>query len=448
MPIFAKQVLTPEGWRNDVRIEIAGGRILSLTPDTQPEPGDERHAILIAGMPNLHSHAFQRAMAGLTERPSAGNDNFWSWRDVMYRFTFAFEPEDIEAVAAFLYVEMLESGFTRVGEFHYLHHDRDGRAYANIAELGSRIASASTETGIALTLLPVFYAHSNFGGLPPADGQRRFVNDLDSYARLLDASRTLVSALPGSVVGIAPHSLRAATGDEIRALLSMSPEGPVHIHAAEQVKEIEDSIAYSGRRPVEWLLDEAGADGRWCFIHATHMTDAETIAMAKRGVVAGLCPVTEANLGDGFFAAGTFIDAGGAFGIGTDSNVLIGVADELRQLEYSQRLLHRARNVLSRDGRTTGRSIFERAVAGGGRALGSTSAIAAGMPADFVSLRLVFDLGFEGDTVLDSFLFGRGMAVDCVWVHGLKQVDGGRHVRREAIETRYQQAMQAMLSRI
>ena len=446
MSIFAEQVLTPEGWAANARIVTEAGKIASVTADVEPAAGDERHAILVPGMANIHSHAFQRAMAGLTEMPGPGSDNFWSWRDLMYRFALNFDPDQLEAVASQLYVEMLEAGFTRVGEFHYLHHDKDGREYADIAEHSVRIAAAAGATGIGLTLLPVFYAHSQFGGLPPGETQRRFINDIGRFSRLLEAARDAVRTLNQARVGIAPHSLRAATAGEIADLRRLDFDGPIHIHIAEQVKEVEDCIAFSGRRPVEYLLDTTDVDDRWCFIHATHMTDAETIAMARRGVVAGLCPLTEANLGDGFFPAPLFLDHGGAISVGSDSNVQIGVGAELRQLEYSQRPLHRARNVIARDGRSTGRTLFDRAAAGGGRALMHETGIAAGMSADFVSLRPVFDVGYRGDTVLDSWIFAEGMKVDGVWVHGTKVVSEGRHRDRDRIAARFSGAMRALLA--
>ena len=446
MAIFAEQVLTVDGWVRDARVVLDAGRIVSVTANVMPEPGDERHAILVPGMSNVHSHAFQRAMAGLTEMPGPGSDNFWSWRDLMYRFALSFDPDQIEAVAAQLYVEMLESGFTRVGEFHYLHHAKDGSHYDDIAEHSVRIAAAAGATGIGLTLLPVFYAHSQFGGQTPGDGQRRFINDVSSFARLLEGAQKAVQSLNHSRVGIAPHSLRAATIEEIRELQTLDFDGPIHIHIAEQMKEVEDSMAFSGKRPVDYMLENYDADRRWCFIHATHMTDAETIAMAKRGVVAGLCPITEANLGDGFFQAPLFLEHRGEISVGSDSNVQICVAAELRQLEYSQRPLHRARNVIASKGRSTGRTLYDKAVTGGGRALMHETGIVVGMPADFVSLRPVFDAGYSGDQVLDAHIFGEGMRVADVWVHGQKIVAEGRHRDRERIGSRFAGVMRALLS--
>ncbi|AOF88636.1 formimidoylglutamate deiminase [Sinorhizobium sp. RAC02] len=441
--IHARQGLLTGGWASNVRIRIESGRIAEVETGVAAAPGDERHDTIVAGMPNLHSHAFQRGMAGLAETRGPGNDSFWSWRNVMYRFALSMTPDDVEAVAAQLYVEMLEAGFTRVGEFHYLHHDKDGRHYGDVAEMAARIASAASETGIALTLLPVFYAHAGFGGTAPGEGQRRFINDRDSYAALLERCRALTAALPEGITGVAPHSLRAVTPDELSAVVAMAGDKPIHIHIAEQVKEVEDSIAWSGRRPVEWLLDNQKVDGRWCFIHATHMTDAETRGMAEAGAIAGLCPITEANLGDGTFPA-EFFSAGGQFGVGSDSNVLIGLPDELRQLEYSERLAHRARNVLAAPGGSTGRALFDGAVAGGAAALGVEAGLAAGRAADFVSVKTRHGLDLAGDMLLDGWIFANGAEVDCVWVNGRKQVEGGRHVAREAIGQRFTRTMQAL----
>ncbi|PAQ05245.1 formimidoylglutamate deiminase [Mesorhizobium temperatum] len=445
--IFAEQALLPDGWHSNARIVVSDGRIATVEPNTASQPGDERHAILLPGMPNLHSHAFQRGMAGLAELRGPSADSFWSWREVMYRFALSMTPDQVEAVAAQLYVEMLEAGFSRVGEFHYLHHDRDGQPYANIAEMAERITAAAADTGIGMTLLPVFYAHSSFGGAAPNEGQRRFINDVNRFSRLVEKCRESVRTLNQGVVGAAPHSLRAVTPEELENIATMVPGGPVHIHIAEQVKEVEDCLAWSGARPVEWLLANANVDRRWCLIHATHMTETETATMAKSGAIAGLCPITEANLGDGTFAAPLFKQHGGRFGVGSDSNVLIGLPDELRQLEYSQRLAHGARNILAVAGGSTGRALFDAALDGGSAALGAgPSQIAAGASADFVSLEGNSPslAGKTGDAVLDAWIFANGTNIDCVWVHGKKLVGGGRHARRDAIAERFRSVMTAL----
>jgi formiminoglutamate deiminase len=449
--LYFDEALLTSGWAAGVRIEIADGVIAVVETDTRAGAGDERHAIGLPGMPNLHSHAFQRAMAGLAEIRGPDQDTFWTWRESMYRLALAMTPDDVQAVAALAYVEMLESGFTRVGEFHYLHHNRDGRPFGDLAEMAGRIIAAAGETGIALTLLPVFYAHGGFGGLDPTASQRRFSCDPDTFRVLVEASRRKALSHPGTVVGIAPHSLRAITPEELSAILPLAGNGPIHIHAAEQQREVDDCLAWSGKRPVEWLLDEAAADSRWCFIHATHMTPDETQRMAAAGVVAGLCPVTEANLGDGIFNGSPFLSHGGRFGIGSDSNVLVGVADELRQLEYGQRLHTQQRNVMSRgEGASTGRALYEAAVHGGSAALGvSAAGMALGSPADIVSLdpNNAALLERHGDQLLDAWIFAaRTCPVDGVWVGGRKWVEAGRHCACEAVVAGYRRSMARLLA--
>ena len=442
--LFAEVALLPSGWAHKVRVTITAGRISAVEQGGDAQSGDEHHRILLPGMPNLHSHAFQRGMAGLAEMRGPASDNFWSWRTVMYRFALTMSPEQVHAIAAQLYVEMLEAGFTRVGEFHYLHHAPDGTAYDNISELAEQIAGAAAATGIGLTLLPVFYAHHTFGGVAPVEGQRRFICSLDSFAALIERCRVITTGLPGAVLGVAPHSLRAVTPEELAEVVAMAGSGPIHIHAAEQVKEVEDCLDWSGLRPVEWLLAHQPIDGRWCVIHATHMTPTETHQLAATGAVAGLCPMTEANLGDGVFPAMDFVQSGGLFGIGSDSNILIGVADELRQLEYAQRLFHRARNLIAMPGESTGQMLFERATKGGAVALASSSAILVGESADLVSLSQGVQLDHK--TVLDRWIFSGGIQVNCVWVRGIKLVANGRHCQREVIYQRFTKAMQQLIN--
>lgn len=432
-------LLLPGGWRSNVRVAIREGLIASIVPDAPSQPGDESHAIGLPGMSNLHSHAFQRGIAGLTERRGQGEDDFWSWRARMYRFVDALDPDAMTVVAAVAYMEMLETGFTRVGEFHYLHHDRTGSAYANPAEMGSALARAAGETGIAMTLLPVFYAQSGFGGQPPAPEQRRFVTDLEGYARLLETSRECLAGWPDARLGVAPHSLRAVGPEALAEVAGLMPDGPVHIHIAEQEREVADCLAWSGARPVEWLLGNVEAGPRWCLVHATHVTDAELAAIGTSGAVVGLCPVTEANLGDGVFPAVAALEKGVRFGIGSDSNVRIDMTEELRLLEYGQRLTRRRRNCLN-DGGSTGRLLFDRALAGGEQALAAPPALAPGSPADIVSIAPDHPsmAGRGGDALLDSLIFSAGReAVDCVWRRGRKWVEHGRHRDRDAIVARY-----------
>jgi formimidoylglutamate deiminase len=448
--LFFDQALLPQGWARDVRIVVDAGHIVSIGIGVPAEPGDERHRIGLPGMPNLHSHAFQRGMAGLAEFRGTSADSFWTWRDVMYRFVGRMTADDIEAVAAQAYVEMLEVGFTRVGEFHYIHHDLSGAPYGNIGELAERIAAAAQASGIGLTLLPVFYAHAGFGGRTPDPGQRRFINSIDGFSRLLEASRRAVAALPGSVVGVAPHSLRAVTPEQLDAMVGLGERGPIHIHVAEQMREVDECIAWSGQRPLQWLLGHAPVDSRWCLIHATHATSTEIRSVAESGAVAGLCPVTEANLGDGTFNAPEFIDRGGVYGVGSDSNVLIGLTEELRQLEYSQRLALNARNVMASDAvASTGRALFAGALRGGSRALGVAEVgLAEGALADIVSLDAdhVALAGRSHDAIFDSWIFGAGRElVDCVWACGRKLVEGGRHHGRIPVALRFRRTIERLL---
>ncbi len=424
-----------------MQVVVSDGIITGVTIGTTPGNEDERHQLAIPGIASLHSHAFQRGMAGLAETRGNAVDTFWTWRETMYRFALDMTPDDTEAVATLLYVEMLEQGYTRVGEFHYLHHDHDGGAYANPAEMATRIARAAEITGIGLTLLPTFYAHGSFGGAAPHAGQRRFICSIDQFARLTAATQTVVRALPGANVGVAAHSLRAVTPDELAAIVQLAGARPVHIHAAEQIREVEECIAWSGQRPVEWLLEHAPIDRRWCLIHATHTTATEIASLADSGAVAGLCPVTEASLGDGIFPTREFLDAGGRFGVGTDSNVLVGVADELRQLEYGQRLRHRERNVLSSTfGISTGRALLDAALAGGAQALAQPIVgLQAGARADIVTLDTTHPslAGRRRDAVLDGWIFAANAgAIACVWAGGNKVVEGGHHrLRQKARDT-------------
>ena len=443
--IHAGHALLPGGLAADVRLTVADGAITEVEAGVAPAAGDARHEMVIPAIGNLHSHAFQRAMAGLTELRGPTADNFWSWRREMYRIGLEMNPDHVEAVAAQLYMELLESGFGRIGEFHYLHHDPAGAPYANPAEMAERIAAASATAGIHLTLLPVFYAHADFGGLPPLPGQRRYIHDVDGFARLLTRCEALTAARPGDVCGIAPHSLRAVTAEELAAIVPLT-DGPIHIHAAEQTKEVEDCVAATGARPVEWLLDNTGADARWCFIHATHMTADEVRTMAARGVTAGLCPITESNLGDGIFPAVPFLEAGGRYGVGSDSNVEISLRRELRTLEYSQRLSHRARNVIAPAGGSTGRHLFEEAQRGAAAAIGGMDGIAVGAPADLVALDLSAVPWLPAGKVLDHFVFTDGVEVDTVWCGGERVVEGGRHVRRDEIVARFEAAMHEVMA--
>ena len=449
--IWARRALLPEGWAADVSVGIGpDGRIAQVTPATQPGPGDVRVETLLPAPANLHSHAFQRAMAGLTERRGDDpRDSFWTWRRLMYRFLDRLTPEDVEAIAAFVQMEMLEAGYGASVEFHYLHHDRGGVPYANLAEMGARIAAGAATSGIGLTLLPVLYQRGGLDGRALIAGQDRFGNDPDRFAQLVEATRAAVAGLPAdTVVGTAPHSLRAVDQAGLAAAVRLAGDGPIHMHLAEQVAEVEEVEAATGRRPVEWLLENAAPDARWCLIHCTQMTEAETLGLAATGAVAGLCPITESSLGDGIFDGVRWLGAGGAWGIGSDSNIRIALGEELRTLDYSQRLRDRSRAALATTDRSTGRVLWEGAAKGGAQAAGRASgAIAPGLWADLTAVGDMGPdgIGRDGDTVLDTLIFARGdRDVTDVWSAGRHLVRDGRHTAREAITAGYAAAMRRL----
>ncbi|MEM7190605.1 MAG: formimidoylglutamate deiminase [Pseudomonadota bacterium] len=447
--IHASRALLPGGWASDVTVSVLGGRVEAVTPGTAATPDAHRAGVLLPAPGNLHSHAFQRAMAGMTEARTGDNDSFWTWRTLMYRFLDRLTPENCEAIAAQVYVEMLEAGYASVGEFHYLHHAPGGATYDNPAEMSERIAAAADATGIGLTHLPVLYTQGGSDGRELQGGQLRFGRDLDLFTRVLEGAEAAISA-PDAVVGVAPHSLRAVGVEDLTRATELRPDAPIHLHIAEQVAEVNEILSTHGATPVKWLLEILDVTPRWCLIHATHMTQAETEGLARSGAVAGLCPITEANLGDGIFPAADFCGHGGVLGIGSDSNVRISLSEELRILEYGQRLRDRARGVLTTPDRSAGRFLFDAACAGGAQALGrGTGTIAPGEWADLVALddtALALD-GHDGDTLLDAWIFaGDDRVVSEVWSAGRHVVSEGRHRRREPIETAYRNAIARLVA--
>ena len=440
MLVHADQALLPDGWARDVSVEVWDGRIASVGPAR----GGLKIGCLLPAPVNLHSHSFQRAMAGLSEYRTAGQDSFWTWRSLMYRFLERLSPDDVEAIAAQVMVEMAEAGYAAVAEFHYLHHGLGGVSYSDRAETAGRICAASAATGLGLTLLPVLYERGGCDGRALAGGQVRFGNDIQGFTRLVEAAETHLAGLPAdAVLGLAPHSLRAVSAESLTVIQGLR-SGPIHIHVAEQMAEVEEVLAFTGQRPVDWLLANATVDQRWCLIHATQMVAAETLGLAASGAVAGLCPITEANLGDGIFDGARYFGAGGAFGIGSDSNVRIALSEEIRMLEYSQRLGMQARAVLA-DERSVGRVIFEGMVQGGAQAAGRDSgAIAVGKWADLVALDCSGPdmAGRKGDRMLDTFAFaGDDRMVQHVWSAGRHIVQMGRHVARETVRARFGRVM-------
>jgi formimidoylglutamate deiminase len=457
MPRFLlRHALLPDGWRDDVLVTTdTAGQIAAVSPEQNAGDAVLLDGPVLPGLANLHSHAFQRAMAGLAERSGPTADSFWTWRETMYRFAAKLTPADIEAIASQLYAEMLEAGFTAVAEFHYVHHQADGTPYDDPAELSWRILAAAEASGIGLTHLPVLYRHGGFGQREPQPRQRRFLHDSDAYAALLQKLAPAFGGRGDRRLGIAPHSLRAVSPAMLQAAIAALDEidatAPIHIHIAEQIAEVDECLGWSGRRPVDWLLDQGAVNERWCLVHATHLTAGETLRLARSGAVAGLCPTTEANLGDGLFPAVDYMAAGGRIGIGSDSHVSVDAAEDLRLLEYGQRLIRRSRNLLAGGPEcSTGRRLFEATAAGGAQAVGQPmGAIEAGRRADFLLLdgEAPTLAARRGDTVLDSWIFAgqRRPMIREVWVGGRRVVEQGRHVRAGEFAARYRQTLRRLI---
>jgi formimidoylglutamate deiminase len=448
---FAPRALLVEGWAQNVRLDVDDSGCLERITANGSDEGAQRLAgPVLPGMPNLHSHAFQRAMAGLAEVAANPNDSFWTWRDLMYRLVERLDPEQFEVIARQLYIEMLKCGYTSVAEFHYVHHDSRGQAYADPAELALRISKAAQDAGIGLTLLPVLYSHAGFGGQAPSEAQRRFIHSTDSYLSLIEGLRRALAGQPSQQLGLCFHSLRAVTPEQIAAVLDADRGTcPIHIHIAEQQKEVSDCLAWSGRRPLQWLFERVAVDQRWCLVHATHADAQEVGSMACSGAVAGLCLTTEANLGDGIFPAVDYLAQGGRLGIGSDSHVSVSVAEELRWLEYGQRLRDQKRNrIYRRDQPMIGRSLFDAAAGGGAQALGQpVGALAVGKRADL----LVLDgddpyiATAEGDGILNRWLFAGGdRQVRDVLVAGRWVIREGRHAAQESTQQAFAQVLRQM----
>ncbi|KPA98032.1 formimidoylglutamate deiminase [Pseudomonas asplenii] len=450
---FAERALLPSGWAKNVRLEVdAQGVLARVEADSDAQGAERLGGPLLPGMPNLHSHAFQRAMAGLAEVAGNPNDSFWTWRDLMYRLVGRISPEQMGIIARQLYIEMLKAGYTSVAEFHYVHHDTQGQPYADPAELALRISQAATDAGIGLTLLPVLYSHSGFGGQAPSDGQRRFINSTENYLKLQARLQPLLARQPAQALGLCFHSLRAVTPQQISEVLAASDRHcPVHIHIAEQQKEVDDCLAWSGKRPLQWLYDHLEVDSRWCLVHATHADAEEVSRMARSRAIAGLCLTTEANLGDGIFPAVDFLAQGGRLGIGSDSHVSLSVVEELRWLEYGQRLRDQRRNRLYRaDQPMVGRTLFDAALEGGAQALGQAiGGLEVGKRADWLVLdgNDPYLATAEDDGILNRWLFAGGdRQVRDVMVNGQWAVRGGRHAAEEESTRAFAQVLRELLN--
>ncbi|MET4732396.1 formimidoylglutamate deiminase [Thalassospira sp. MBR-102] len=447
--LWANQALTTKGWENSVLIEIGkDGRITKVQADS-PATGN-RVGTLLPGISNLHSHAFQRSMAGLTEKRGPDpRDTFWTWRQLMFRFLDQLTPDHVQDIAAFVQMEMLEAGYANNTEFHYLHHQPGGVPYDNIAEMAERIAAAANITGIGLTLLPVHYQFGGCDKRPLGAGQIRFGNDPERFAKLYEESKKALKSLPSDTrIGVAPHSLRAVGREDLIATTRLSKDGPVHMHLAEQVAEVEEVAASWGKRPVEWLLENADVDENWCLIHCTQMQEHETLGLARTGAVAGLCPITESSLGDGIFDGVRYLNAGGNIGVGSDSNIRISLSEEIRTLEYSQRLRDKSRAALATPEKSTARRLFDAVAKGGAQAAGrdagriEVSALADLMALDGAAVDLI---GRTGDTILDTYVFaGDDRMVRDVWSAGRHVVTEGRHIAHDRITDRYRKVMEQL----
>ena len=434
---FASHALLPKGWVNNLRFSVVQGKFQQLELNSQMQTNDiHLKDPIVPGMINLHSHAFQRAMAGLAEVSLNPADSFWSWRDLMYGLVGKLTPEQVQTIASFLYIDMLKAGYTQVAEFHYLHHQTNGQAYDNPATMALAVRDAAQDTGIGQTLLPVLYSHSGFGGQPANDGQKRFLHTVDAYLRL---HQELASSNTSSRInqGLCFHSLRAVTKAQIQETLAASDRSwPVHIHISEQQKEVNDCIAWSGQRPVAWLANEIGLSERWCLVHATHIDDNELQQIIRSQAVVGICPTTEANLGDGIFPATQLAQGGGRFGIGSDSHVCLSPSEEIRLLEYSQRLHEQQRNRLYDTNNTSvGNYLYQKCVTDGAAACGLEAGIAEGLRADFISLDISYPTlaCAAPEKWLDLWCFGTSHnPVKDVYVAGNQVISNGEHPLQES----------------
>lgn len=437
----------PSGWRRNVVISVdPSGDIVDIAPDDVVSTARLVNGAAIPGMPNVHSHAFQRAMAGQAEHRASNQDSFWSWREAMYRHAGRMTPEVLNAVAAQLYSDMLKAGYTSVCEFHYLHNQPNGAPYDDPTVMCQAVIDAATSAGIGLTLMPTLYQTSAFGGAPATERQRQFALATDAFLKLHDRLRASAHSAQLEI-GVALHSLRAVPPQSLSEVLALTREAKtIHIHIAEQAREVDDALRVLERRPIEWLLANGHVDDRWCLVHATHATAEELAGVAAAKAVIALCPTTEANLGDGIFPMQTWLEVGGAFAIGSDSHISISPCEELRWLEYQARLARRQRNVLATElSPSTGGTLWRKACEGGARASGRyIGALEVGARADIVVLDLNAPLfcGRSDDAIIDTFVFAGGSeAVRDVMVGGRWLVQERKHYAETAVSAGYKRAM-------
>mgnify|MGYP000725322372 CR=1 FL=1 len=443
--IIFSNALLPSGWAHNVALEIDDQGIIAKVSLDDIDENLIVDGYALPGMNNIHSHAFQRAMAGLAEYATSEQDSFWTWRDIMYRFADKITAADLEVIATQLYLEMLKAGFVSVAEFHYLHHNEDGNL-----DMSHAIMNAALETGIGLCHLPVLYNSSGFGGLPLEEKQKRFGHDADGYINLLDDLLPIIQKNKDQNLGMALHSLRAVPENVLKECLDRNPTpGPIHIHISEQMQEVKDCIAWSGKRPVEWLYDNIDVDKRWCLIHATHLNDKEVKMIARSGAVVGLCPATEANLGDGLFPLRAYLDNGGQMAIGSDSHISISIVEELRLLEYGQRLKYQKRNIAtSKQEMHSGTNLYLNALKGGAQASGfDNGVIEVGKRADIIVLDPASPLlaGTPVRHIIDRFIFnGNVNAVKNVFVGGSEVVSDYKHAREKQITGEFIETMERL----
>lgn len=452
---FFKHLLQNDGWKKNVFIETDdSGKIITYQEDADNNGAEVVNGFTLPGFQNAHSHAFQYAMAGLAEVHSStsDSDSFWSWREAMYKLALSVDPDQMEAIATMLYSEMVRHGYTNVAEFHYIHHDKNGQHYNNLAELGSRMIAAAKRSGINITLIPIFYQKGGFGK-DPSETQRRFISPtIDDYLKLLEASSKACSEYSGANVAVGIHSMRGVEPNDIKEIAKSGPQDiPFHIHIAEQLKEIEDSLEYLGKRPVEWLMENVAVNDRFHLVHATHLTSEETQNIANSEANVVLCPTTEGNLGDGIFPLNEYHQHNGNWSIGTDSHIGINPFEELRLLDYGQRLISHNRKTFAHKNGDSGGFAFDMALKAGRKAMNNFSDryFAIG---DTLNACIMDESALTHDTsdknLSSTLLYTTDSSMQYgTIVNGEWKVRNGIHIDAEAIRNKFSQTIKALGNR-